>query len=380
MKPRLGRRASSRGTWAAQGIWLAVAATGCSSSGSGASIATACADVAQARCSETSVCSLGDGDSGTGFAILANYGDKATCVARQTLNCTNALNAPDNGNNPTQVGKCVAALTGLSCADFFDNRPPAACTPVGPRADGSPCTFNGQCMTGYCNGTKTGVCGTCGAAPAAGDDCTDSTCANGDRCVAATTECQTALSSGGVCDSGHPCDRGLSCVGQNDKTMTTGICQTASTLVGAACGGTTLPGCDGTRGLYCGGPSSAKTCMRVIYPGYNGSINPDAGETTSGPPPADGGSVVQPTPAGTPCGLYGDGSRVGCVAGECYTATGPATGSDLGACKPFAADTGACDTSVGPGCMFPARCVVSGGDGGTAGTCVVPVASMCPSS
>ena len=83
---------------------MAVAATGCSSSGSGASIATACADVAQARCSETSVCSLGDGDSGTGFAILANYGDKATCVARQTLNCTNALNAPDNGKTRRRWG------------------------------------------------------------------------------------------------------------------------------------------------------------------------------------------------------------------------------------------------------------------------------------
>ena len=169
-------------------------------------------------------------------------------------------------------------------------------------------------------------------------------------------------------------------MGQNDKTMTTGICQMASTQVGAACGGTTLPGCDGTRGLYCGGPSGAKTCLQIVYPGYNGSVDADAGTTTAGAIPTDGGSIAPPSPAGTPCGLLGDGSRVGCVAGECYTATGVATGSDLGACKPFAADTAACDTSVGPGCMFPARCVVSGGDGGTAGACVVPVATMCPSS
>jgi hypothetical protein len=378
MKPRLGWRASFLGTPALWGTWLAVAAIGCGSSGSGSSIATACADVAQARCNETSECSLDDGDTGTGFSLLANYGDKATCVARQTLNCTNALNAPDNGNNPTQVGKCVAALQGILCAAVFDNQPPAACTPTGPRASGSPCTFNGQCMTGYCNGTKTSVCGTCGAAPAAGDDCSDSTCANGARCVAATTECQVALSSGGVCDSGHPCDRGLSCMGQNDKTMTTGICQTASTEVGAACGGTTLPGCDSTQGLYCGGPNGAKTCLRVIYPGYNGTVGTDAGATPNDAAAPDGG-VASPTPAGTLCGLFADGARSGCVAGECYTATGVATGSDFGACKPFAADNGPCDTSVGPGCMFPARCVVSV-DGGTAGTCVVPVASMCPSS
>ena len=379
MKPRLGWRASLLAAWTLCGTGLVVAATGCSSS-SGASIATACADVAQARCNETSECSLADEQTGTGFSLLANYGDKATCVARQTLNCTNALNAPENGNNAAQVGKCVAALQGISCADVFDNQPPSACTPTGPRPSGAPCTFNGQCMTGYCNGTKTSVCGTCGAAPAAGDDCSDSTCANGARCVAATTECQVALASGGVCDSGHPCDRGLSCVGQNDKTMTTGICQTAATQVGIACGGTTLPGCDGTRGLTCGGPSGAKTCTRVIFPGYNGSVSTDGGATATDAGPPDAGSVTPPTPAGTPCGLLADGSRVGCVAGECYTATGPATGSDLGACKPLAADTGACDTSVGPGCMFPARCVVSGGDGGTAGTCVVPVATMCPSS
>jgi len=69
------------------------------------------------------------------------------------------------------------------------------------------------------------------------------------------------------------------------------------------------------------------------------------------------------------------------VAGTCYTATGPATGSDQGTCKPFANDGDACDTAVGPGCMFPARCLVAGaGDGGaTTGTCVVPVASLCAS-
>ncbi len=363
------------------GAWLAVAATGCSSSGgAGASIATACTDVAKTRCNEMSECSLAQENTGTGFTVLQDYGDLATCVARQTLNCTNALNAPDNGNTPAQVDKCVAALVGFLCADLFDNQPPAACTPTGPRASGAPCTFNGQCMSGYCNGTKSSVCGTCGAPPAAGADCSDSTCTNGERCVAATNECQAPLASGGVCDSGHPCDRGLSCVGQNDKTMTTGLCQTAGMQVGVACGGTTLPGCDGTLGLYCGGPTGAKTCMRVIYPGYNGSVTADGGAIATDGGAADGGSAAPPTRAGTPCGALPDGSRVGCVAGDCYTATGVATGSDLGACKPFAADGDACDTTVGPGCLLPARCVVSGGDGGTAGTCVVPVATMCPSS
>ena len=373
MKPRLGWRASL----ILGGPWMVLAAIGCGSSSGSADIATACATVAQARCNETSTCSLADGDTGTGYSVLGNYGDSATCVARQTLNCKNALNAPDNGNTPAQVAKCAAAFVTFSCMDFFDNQPPADCSPTGPRASGAPCTFNGQCASGYCNGTKSSICGTCGDPPAVGADCSDSSCADGDRCVASTSECQVAVTSNGVCDSGHPCERGLSCVGENAKTNTAGTCETAGTRVGVACGGT-LPGCDPTRGLYCGGPAGAKACMQVIYPGYNGSVTADGGATATD---ASAAATGAPTPAGTPCGQLADGARAGCVAGECYTATGLASGSDLGACKPLAADNAACDTSVGPGCMYPARCVVAGGgDGGTAGTCVVPVATVCPSS
>jgi hypothetical protein len=355
-------------------------AAGCGSSTAGSSISSACTDVANARCNQASECSLSDGQTGTGFNILENYGSKATCVARQTLNCTNALNAPQNANNPTQVGMCVVALVGTSCTDFFDNEPPAACTPAGPRAAGASCTFNGQCASAHCNGTKGSVCGTCGDAPANGADCSGSTCANGDRCVGATTTCQPIVASGGTCDTGHPCDRGYSCVGENTKTMTPGTCGAAATTIGAPCGGT-MPGCDGTRGLYCGGPSGAKTCMRVIYPGYNGKVSADGGAASA----TDGGGsdagAAPTTPAGTACGQLADGSRVGCVAGDCYTATGKATGSDQGTCKPFANDGDACDTTLGPGCMYPARCVVaaSGDAGGTTGTCIIPVATMCPS-
>ncbi len=363
------------------GTGLGVAAGCSSSSASGVSIASACADIASARCDQASICSLADGETGTGFNVLENYGSKETCVARQTLNCTNALNAPDNGNTPAQIEMCVAAFPAFSCTQFFDNQPPLPCQPTGPRAAGAPCTFNGQCLTGQCNGTKTSVCGTCGAAPATGTDCSDSTCADGERCVGATTTCQPIVASGGTCDTGHPCDRGFSCIGENTKTMTAGSCGPAATGIGSPCGGT-MPGCDGTRGLYCGGPTGAKTCMRVIYPGYNGSVTAGAdGGVATG---SDGGSdagTAPTTATGSPCGLLADGSRVGCVSGNCYTATGVATGSDQGTCRPFAGDGDPCDTAVGPGCMYPARCVVTGGadGGGTTGSCVVPVATMCAS-
>lgn len=365
--------------WWSCGFGLAALAAGCGSSGGGSSVsvATACGDVAQARCYEGSVCTLADGQTGTGFNILENYGDMATCLTRQALNCTNALAAPQNGNNPTEVEMCVTAFTTYSCQDYFDNQPPTACAPPGSRAAGANCEFNGQCASGYCNGTKTSICGTCGAAPGVGGDCNNSTCSSGDRCLSATKTCAAVVSSNGTCDSNHPCNRGLSCVGENTKTMTTGVCETAGTRVGVACGGTTLPGCDPTRGLYCGGTTGAKTCMQVVYPGYNGTVA-DGGATATDGGGSDGGATT--TPLGTVCGQLADGSRVGCVAGGCYTTTGLAGGADMGTCIPFAADNAPCNTEFGPDCMFPARCSgsVSGSDGGwITGMCTVPTAELC---
>ena len=342
---------------------------GCSSGNSSSiTIAQACADVAMARCNLRSQCTLPDGVVGVGANVLETYGDMPTCLQREALACTNGLSAPQTGNNPAAVETCIAKFSSYSCMDFFDNLPPMDCTPLGARADGATCTFNAQCQSGFCNGIKNAVCGTCGAPPAEGDDCSDSACTRGDRCLGATSTCATVVSSNGMCDGTHPCDRGLSCVGSDAKTMTPGTCETAGTRVGLACGGS-MPGCDATRALTCQGPSGAKTCTPT---GYGGTTSgPDGGITAA----SDGGAP-DPTPTGTACGALPDGTRVGCVAGDCYTDSGRASGSDLGTCKPFAADGEACDATVGPGCMAPARCVVSAGS--TAGTCVVPVGSMCP--
>src|SRR5579863_3402545 len=123
----------------------------------------------------------------------------------------------------------------------------------------------------------------------------------------------------------------------------------------------------------------ARPLRRLPSKRSSGSVTPDGGATASEGGAPDGGAP--PTPAGTLCGLLADGQYVGCVAGGCYTTSGVAVGSDQGTCKPFASDNGACDIVVGPGCLLPARCVVSGGDASsTGGTCVVPVASMCSGS
>jgi hypothetical protein len=157
--------------------------------------------------------------------------------------------------------------------------------------------------------------------------------------------CEDVVSLNGSCDSTHPCDNGLACVG--DTSTVAGSCETAGTATGASCGGGSMPGCDGTMGLYCGGAAGAKTCMAIALVG-----------------------------TGQACGVLADGTHAACTRGDCYTATGLAGSGEMGTCKDAVDAPSACDTTLGPGCLAPARCVVSG-DAGTAGTCVVPVGSMC---
>jgi hypothetical protein len=297
----------------------------------------ACGELATARCTLRSNCSRPDGATGVGSSVLELYGDMTTCLARETLACTNGLSAPQTGNDPATVQMCVQAFMTYSCVDFFDNLPPVVCTPVGPRANGAPCTFNSQCQSGTCTGTRNGVCGTCGDPPGLGEDCLASNCARGARCLSASNTCAAVGSSNEACDDTHPCDRGLSCVVVDQASA--GTCETAGTRVGVACGGT-MPGCDGTRGLSCEGAAGAKTCQPVAF-------------------------------AGATCGQLADGSRGACVAGTCITPDG----AEMGTCVPFAPDGDPCDTAAGPGCMLPARCVTDGDS--TAGTCVVPTASVC---
>jgi hypothetical protein len=97
------------------------------------------------------------------------------------------------------------------------------------------------------------------------------------------------------------------------------------------------------------GPVGAKTCQPIAY--------------------------VQ---AGQTCGTLADGSRAECTISDCFTATAPAAITDTGAtCVARAADGATCDTQVGPLCLTPARCVLTG-SGATTGKCVVPAASLCP--
>jgi hypothetical protein len=313
------------------------AASGCGKAGISAD--QACSDLAQARCDKRQSCTNGVG-------ITRTFGNMTTCLTREKTTCTEGLGAPRTGNSPDLVEKCVAAYPTFSCADFADNKPPADCAPTGGGASGAACAFNGQCQSGFCAGTSNATCGMCALSPAAGDSCATSNCGHAQICVAATSLCQIRGTLNDSCDANHPCGNGLSCVGDNATTATPGTCQNALTTLGAACGGATLPGCDGSVGLRCSGPANtSKSCIMTML-----------------------------VAAGAACGTMADGSFAQCTQGDCYTSTGLAPGNQTGACKQDAADGAPCDVALGPGCTPPARCVPSGG---TAGTCVVPVASTC---
>jgi hypothetical protein len=321
----------------ALGLGIAVAACGQVTQTSSSSPVQACTDLAQALCAKRASCTGGAG-------ITRTNGDMSTCVTREELSCTIALDAPDIGNTPSTVEACVAAYATYSCADFLNGNPPAVCTPSGGRANGATCAFNDQCQTAFCARDQNTICGACAPAPSPGDSCASSACGHDQTCIDATQTCAQEGDLNSACGAGAPCGAGLSCVGSTATVA--GSCQVAVGMAGKSCGGAGNAGCDGSLGLYCAGAAGAKTCMLMTYA-------------------ADGAA----------CGLMSDGTRVGCKAGTCFTSAGAAASDDTGVCKADAPDGAACDTMLGPRCAPPARCVLGGT--GTAGICTVPDAKSC---
>src|SRR5215831_14733264 len=105
----------------------------------------ACADLAAANCNKLASCT--NSVVSAGVDILRRYGDIDTCRARQTLACENRLAAPGTGNDSAVTESCAQAIAGLDCSDFLDNILPGECSPTGAYANGTACTFNGQCTS-----------------------------------------------------------------------------------------------------------------------------------------------------------------------------------------------------------------------------------------
>jgi hypothetical protein len=310
-----------------------------SSCGYGPSLSVACQDVASERCGLRDRCT-------GGTSITSLFGDSSTCLVREHLACMLLAQAPSVGEQPLDVERCAVAYGSLSCEDFFASKIPSGCPAVGPRAMGERCAYGAQCASGYCGNDKTANCGQCAPPPQAGSPCVNSVCGSGLQCASRTLACADIPTLGMPCDpNAEPCAVHLTCInlGVSGGPFT---CNQGIATLGAACGGT-LGGCDSSIGLTCAGISVTTRACRVMEYRKSGEV----------------------------CGALETGTFANCASGLCFTSVGVARLGEMGTCKAGASEGEACDAVTGPGCLYPARCVV--GASGSAGTCALPVPSSC---
>jgi hypothetical protein len=335
-----------------------------SDTGVGPTGTKACDDEAAALCSLRNSCAPGSYD------IKLDFGTEAACQSRTAQTCVNALDAKGTGNTSEKVEACAAAYPGELCPNFFDSNPVMACVPpAGTLANGAACGASAQCVSTYCAVSQYTVCGTCQPLPMVGATCQvqadcgrDLACATptvavGDGGVPTSGQCAAWVGLGGSCLTGfNPCQEGNSCVGDDEATMTMGLCQAAGQAVDAPCDSSrkTMASCDNDIGLVCipaTKGSTIGTCMSVSLVG-----------------------------AGATCGDIGAAPITGfanCMSsGLCKK---PAPTDATGTCVSAAADDAPCDNdpSIGPPCLSPSKCVVPSGSSGTKGTCTVPNAATC---
>jgi hypothetical protein len=294
----------------------------------------ACSDRAKAECAKLDQCRKN--------GVVDAYGDLGTCIQRVHDNCLVSLMAPGNtGGSPDVVESCAQALPAEACQDYLQSNPVAACQAThGAFAMGAACTYNSQCQTGFCAVPKGMMCGTCKSLPMPGDPCTETGCGQDLACTPMEV-CEPWVAAGGACDNKTMvCAPGQTCV--IPAGMTAGTCQADAEMLGGACDykRQTGPACDANAGLYC---NVTNQCVAIKY-----------------------------GPAGSVCGTPDKGmsDNVCTKAAGCY-----ATGAGMPAmCMALGIEGASCDTAAGPGCVSPARCIVSGG---TSGTCMVPDPTMC---
>lgn len=292
--------------------------------------ATACTDFAFARCSHLQTCSP--------TAVQLRYGDVATCESVFKSVCLGAIAAPSTGTTAATEEACAQAIPGWGCSDYLYNQnPPPSCGAVaGLLPAGAACAFPGQCQSAFCAVPPGSACGVCAPLPKPGDPCAQlTTCGLSLVCAAATSTCAAYAQVGAACAPGQPCTSGLACVGANAKTGAAGTCEPEASTLGTACSFTGA-GCDLFAGLACNAATSQCATAQIASEGFA-------------------------------CGIVADQSAYcaatgSCVAGACLT------GVPVGA---------PCDTAAGPQCFDLLRCVVTSGDGGTAGTCQAPSAVGC---
>jgi hypothetical protein len=298
----------------------------------------ACTQLAMARCARLDACS-----NNTGVARV--YGSMNTCVSQLTANCLAALMVPMTTASPSFEQACAAAVTAQSCSDFRSGLTAPGCVaPMGPLANGMPCVANGQCASTVCLVPRNAQCGVCGAVPAVGADCSvNANCGHTLVCnrnaVTLAETCQMPVAAGGTCDGDHPCAGGLGCV-RASATVTSGTCTAFATMVGATCNVTDvgMATCDAYQGLFCNNMNQCAMSTAAMVGQACGPMMMRMSDAV-----CQGAAYCQPA----------------AMAGGMRT------------CAAASMDGQPCDTSSGPDCFPPSRCVLGavGADAGTSGTC-----------
>jgi hypothetical protein len=280
-------------------------------------VGQACTDLDTSTCGALSACST--------FVLQLQFGDAATCVARNDLACNTGQAASGVGRTTTDIEGCAQAIPAATCPDLIAGKLPDACQDrPGTVVNGAVCGSNAQCQSTYCR--KQNACGVCAPRVAAGESCSGNeqclpglVCAAGMSCVAPG---QTSAS----CDDKHPCRDDLYCKAN--------VCS-AKSGPGESCADTDKA-CDLVRGVGCNPFTHVCQNVRIAK-------------------------------KGDPCGIVG-GTLVLCEAsGMCEGATLATPGT----CTAAAGDGEACGTSAnGRSCLPPASCAN--------GICRLPANPTCP--
>jgi hypothetical protein len=300
--------------------------------------AAACSAYVEAQCGRMLACYP------VGFH--QDYADIRDCEDRYGgINCETKMASSGSLVTPSSLVACVSALSAQGCGDRYFGRT-QECMWKGSLPDSSPCTYDNQCQSGWCDLPSDTWCGACKTTIAVGGSCPN---AFGQGCqsgfICANSVCNVTLKDGGICSgseswvctspsaAGSPCITTFQCAWGN--ACVGGQC-TPWKQLGDSCEGSYVCSLEKDESCLWGQDAGSKTCAPVAYAAFS-----------------------------APCHMA---TGIVCAAsGQCIVAGG--TSSLDGTCAAPSDDGASCDSAAN--CRYPSRCI----DGkcvtaaGAAGTC-----------
>ncbi len=299
---------------------------GAGGSGGSGDQAAACADYAAALCAKLASCGA--------VQLQFQYGDEATCVVAESAACAAFFGRPGIAEDPAGTRAAGSGIASSDCSGLVVADQPYPYAPsAGQLDEGSACSVDAQCTSGFCLLDQPAACGTCAAprADGAGEACqpivfpsgSGLACYDGFVCDEATTTCVAIPGEGQACPA-EVCTAGLAC--------SDGVC-TARGGADTACSETGQP-CNFYEGFLCD-LATGFCSTEVVAFAMVGDPCPSAGTLGCvggtycglGPNPDGPGVCTVRGREGDPC-QYDDEClfRFGCVDGACTAAIGQGCG------------------------------------------------------